>query len=192
MFVVPVSVWAVLPAVQWCPPAADHLRVACFLGAGTPAEAAVLPTALASPARPSHLAAVHIAHARPTACSAMSARCAAAASCPYAACTNATPARATSREPVPALPLTHGHAPRGAPPSHHTRAFCLTDPNGGAGVRPHPPQLRTHTVLPAIAVAGDACSAPAESGHAPALQDDARPPSRNTEQHPPVRGPPGE
>jgi hypothetical protein len=181
----PLALWAAIPAVQWCAAGTDLANAACFVGSGATAEAAVV-LQTSAPARAAARVAPRRVHA-----AASHASCAGGANCPYASCTNATPARPMARDALPAA-VAHPRTAKPETAPRRARTFCLTDPNGGVGVRPHPPQLRTHTVLPAIAVSGDACAASFDEGERVAPDREARPPTHRAEQHPPVRGPPDE
>lgn len=182
-FVLPLATFAALPAVRWC--ALDwQSGPACFDGLAydpmtMDAAAAALP-----PAAVQHPARVSLGSAQPM-CAA-GACPSGAAGCPLAACrleTGRAAAHAPAGAPLPRAPASPHRA-------RHGRAFCVTDPNGGTALRPHPPQLRTHVALPAIAVAGDACVCPAQQFRRLPPQLAARPPTRSHDRLPPVRGPP--
>lgn len=195
-FVLPLAVFAALPAVRWC--ALDwQSGPACFDGlafdpVAMDAAAAALPhAALEHPVRTANAGDVqHPARTSPGAaqpmCAAGGCPAARAADCPLTACrleSERAAAHASTRVPIPRAPA----APHRA---RHGRAFCVTDPNGGTALRPHPPQLRAHTVLPAIIVWGDACVCPAQEIRRLPPQLAARPPTRSHDRLPPVRGPP--
>jgi len=125
----PLALWAAVPAVQWCAAGTDLADAACFFNSGATAEAAIV---LQHDAR-AHQAAIEASHHV-----AQAHRVCTRASCPYTSCTNAAAGRAAAREALP-IASSRARAPRSVPAPRRARNFCLTDPNGGVGVRPHPP-----------------------------------------------------
>ena len=67
--------------------------------------------------------------------------------------------------------------------------FCVSAPNGGAGVRPHAPRLDSPIALPAIAAAEIQVPLPRVAMRF-TPEAAARPPTRAAWRPPPVRGPP--
>ena len=70
------------------------------------------------------------------------------------------------------------------------RAYCPGGPNGGAGVRPHPPRLRDLTPVPTVFAAAHELASPPREVRRVIPQLAVRPPPRFWITRPPVRGPP--
>jgi hypothetical protein len=159
MWALPVALWAAIPAIRWCPPGWQQACAAAILRCSAMNAPAACPRA---------------ANGCPLAAAGSSAMvndgCPEASRCPMAP---ATPATAPSRrEPFPA-----------------GGAFCVGDPNGGAALRAHAPQLEPASSLPAIVP--DSRIGPGATTLADAIpQLASRPPPRPWLRRPPARAPP--
>jgi len=70
------------------------------------------------------------------------------------------------------------------------RQFCVGGPMGGAGVRPHAPELKAPGLQPALPASEPPALEPARETQRVQVQAEARPPTRSRARRPPVRGPP--
>ena len=61
---------------------------------------------------------------------------------------------------------------------------------GGAGVRPHAPELKAPGLQPALPASEPPALEPARETQGVQVQAEARPPTRSWARRPPVRGPP--
>jgi len=163
----PLALWAALPAVRWCPPG---WKQAC--------AAALMRCSAMQP---------------PAACRGV------ADGCPLASAGNAdgnaagTAAAARDACPTssacPMAPAPPRAAPARGDPFPSGGAFCVGDPNGGAGLRAQAPRLRPVTsvlaVLPDLQL--DRRAVPQAE---PVPQLSSRPPPRAWRRRPPARAPP--
>src|SRR5437762_14157000 len=76
-----------------------------------------------------------------------------------------------------------------APPAGRDRAYCLSDPNGGPGLRPMPPRLLGPTLSPVAILVALADLAPPTAIRRSLPRETARPPTSVWTALPPVRGP---
>ncbi len=74
------------------------------------------------------------------------------------------------------------------PPAHRT--YCPGGPNGGAGVRPHAPEIRVQAPEPILFAAAGEVISPPRAIQRVVTQLAVRPPPRLWITCPPVRGPP--
>ena len=182
IFALPIALWAALPALQFCRLGVSQVRPECVFG--TYVAQAALSHESALPA--ADVATPCSGASAPTSCSAAS-----ETSCPFAArCAPSSQAAGRDHpctadcERVDARTHSSNHH------AHHARAFCLGGPNGGTGVRPHSPQLRTHAPPPAIVTATLALASLPHQTRRVAPQLAVRPPPRLWITRAPIRGPP--
>jgi hypothetical protein len=163
MWALPLALWAALPAVRWCPPG---WKQAC--------AAALMRCSAMQP---------------PAACRGV------ADGCPLASDAKAAGNSAVAHDACPigaACPMAPA-PPRAAPargePFPIGGAFCVGDPNGGAGLRAEAPRVQpvTHllAVLPDLQL--DRRAVP-QAAAVPQLS--SRPPPRAWRRRPPARAPP--
>jgi len=160
MGALPIALWAALPLVQWCPRDLRAGGVDCLLVAALPAPITHRP----------HASAV----APSSGCERRAARaddCVGEAACPLA---------------------SHEHDGQDGRHQEYPcqgGTFCVSAPNGGAGVRPHSPRVDSPIALPAIAAAEIQVPLPRVAMRF-TPEAAARPPTRAAWRPPPVRGPP--
>jgi hypothetical protein len=159
MWALPLALWAAVPAVRWCP-----------LGWQDVCATALLRCSAAYTPADCEAAAGHCPLAREPRAACSNEECPEAASCPLAHASSNT--ASPQRDAFP-----------------NGRAYCLGDPNGGAGLTslsPHvPPSPHVVAVMPA-APAGPRFTASAR--RVPQLA--SRPPPRAWLTQPPARAPP--
>jgi hypothetical protein len=174
LWVLPVALWAAVPAVQWCPFGWSRACAAPFPRCPNVAAATAtcgMPAAAA--------------------CGADAGTCMAAwAGEPDGrAAANGEP-DARAADPAPSCPLMTARlareAGRGTRP---VRAFCLGDPNGGAGMRTHAPAFG-HEMGPAVGAVVASLAAPPRLVTSPVPQRASRPPEHPWSRRPPARAPP--
>jgi hypothetical protein len=162
MWALPLALWAALPAVRWCPPGWKQACAAALL----------------------RCSAIHA----PAACRGAVEGCPLATAGPSAAAHDACPA-ASACPMAPMAPASPRTAPSPHEPFPTGGAFCVGDPNGGAGLRAQAPRLRPVTSL--LAILPDIRSdLRAVTRLEPIPQLASRPPPRARLRCPPARAPP--
>jgi hypothetical protein len=156
----PFALWSAVPAVAWCPSECDRIDPECL------ARCEIVSSPETCGSFDSQCDGMSPAESERDACGVESAT----SMCPLAACPNRD-------DPGASSPCPHG------------RAYCLDDPNGGAGVRPIAPRVLPGWTMVAVLTASLDLDAPARGPHA-APEADARPPTRAWRILPPTRAPP--
>jgi hypothetical protein len=157
----PIALWATIPAITWCPVGWDQVRPECFIE--------------------------QVATARASAPHAMSCEGASALrtlECPGSACLGGDGALAAT------CPLSTPCADESPASPDGPRAYCLSEPNGGSGLRSIAPDLPPNALQPALVGAQLVPEPPLCAYARLAVEPEARPPTHAWALLPPARAPP--